>query len=92
MATQLFHRTTWDQESIKTIWRHVVFNKNKKCGSIIKNGYIQKSRLFEFHILEQSKKVELLKKVDFFAQIQKSRLLLSKKVDFSQMSKKVDFF
>ena len=55
-------------------------------------GYIQKSRLFEFHILEQSKKVELLKKVDFFAQIQKSRLLLSKKVDFSQMSKKVDFF
>ena len=55
-------------------------------------GYIQKSRLFEFHILEQSKKVELLKKVDFFAQIQKSRLLLSKKVDFSQMSKNVDFF
>ena len=55
-------------------------------------GYIQKSRLFEFHILEQSKKVELFKKVDFFAQIQKSRLLLSKKVDFSQMSKNVDFF
>ena len=57
-----------------------------------KDGYIQKSRLFEFHILEQSKKVELLKKVDFFAQIQKSGLLLSKKVDLSQMSIKVDFF
>ena len=59
---------------------------------MIHMGYIQKSRLFEFHILEQSKKVELLTKVDFFAQIQKSRLLLSKKVDFSQMSKNVDFF
>ena len=59
---------------------------------VLRSGYIQKSRLFELHILEQSKKVELLKKVDFFAQIQKSRLLLSNKVDFSQMSKKVDFF
>ena len=41
-------------------------------------GYIQKSRLFEFHILEQSKKVDFpgSEKVDFLF------LAKSKKVDF----------
>ena len=49
----------------------------EKVMSIL-NGYIQKSRLFEFHILEQSKKVDFSgsKKVDFLF------LAKSKKVDF----------
>ena len=44
----------------------------------VADGYIQKSRLFEFHILEQSKKVDFSgsKRVDFLF------LAKSKKVDF----------
>ena len=73
---------TWNQTFIE----YSTFFYCQIIRKFLWNGYIQKSRLFEFHILEQSKKE------DFFARIQKSRLLLSKKVDFSQMSKKVDFF